>query len=361
MKKTKVFLGAYINYMNAQNINCRSISRHLDKNKYEVKTLIFADSPLIKVKNVETIKVSNNKVSIFLSFLRGLIWADVAYLPKHQSTPVLALKISKIFRTKLFTTIEGNMCDVTKRNMIDSFGGVDKMQRYFSLIPNIYGITKFIVKHANCGVILNQNPLYLGVEKKEFLPIKKNSLRNIVFIGSLIRRKKVEELFLLAKLFPKLNFHIIGNKKYINVRRSRRKIELDDAWRNKDNDASIEVSDNINFHGKLDHEGLAKVLRSMDLLFLPSRSEGFPKVILEAASSSIPCILYNTYGAEEWITNEINGFIINEFDEAVSMIKRLIQQKDLFIKNSEGALTLSDQYDWQNLIKNWEMVIDNLK
>ena len=133
-KKKKVFLGAYINYMNAQNINCKSIAHHLDKSKYEVKSLILSESKSIKLDDVQTIKVFNNRFSIFFAFLKGLVWSDVSYLPKHQSNPRFLLKISKIFRTKLFTTIEGNMCDTTKRSMIDSFNGVEDMQKYFSLI-----------------------------------------------------------------------------------------------------------------------------------------------------------------------------------------------------------------------------------
>ena len=37
MKRKKIFLGAYVNYLNAQNINCKSIAIHLDKSK-EFKT-----------------------------------------------------------------------------------------------------------------------------------------------------------------------------------------------------------------------------------------------------------------------------------------------------------------------------------
>ena len=189
MKKKKIFLGAYINYLNAQNINCKSIATHLDKSKYDVKTLIISESESIELQNVQIIKVRNTKLSIFYAFLSGLIWADVVYLPKHQTTPRILLRINKIIGTKLFTTIEGNMCDTSKRSMIDSFNGVKNMQNYFSLIPNIYGITKYIIQNARCGVKLNNHPLYLGVEKDSFLPEKKKSLKNIVFIGSLIRRK----------------------------------------------------------------------------------------------------------------------------------------------------------------------------
>ena len=39
MGKIKVFLGGYINYTNAQNINCRGVAEHLDKNNFQVYTL----------------------------------------------------------------------------------------------------------------------------------------------------------------------------------------------------------------------------------------------------------------------------------------------------------------------------------
>ena len=73
MKKKKIFLAAYVNYLNAQNINCRSIANHLDKTKYEIKTVILSESKSIDLENVSIIKARNNKLSIFYAFLRGII------------------------------------------------------------------------------------------------------------------------------------------------------------------------------------------------------------------------------------------------------------------------------------------------
>ena len=39
------------------------------------------------------------------------------------------------------------MCDTSKRNMISSFGSINNMIQYFSLIPNKFGITKEIVEN----------------------------------------------------------------------------------------------------------------------------------------------------------------------------------------------------------------------
>ena len=38
-KKIKIFLGAYLNYVNAQNLNCLAIAKYLDSDKYDIYAL----------------------------------------------------------------------------------------------------------------------------------------------------------------------------------------------------------------------------------------------------------------------------------------------------------------------------------
>ena len=87
--RKKIFLGAYINVINAQNINCKSIAFHLNKNKYSVKTLVLGDNNIENLDDVSFIKVSTfgYKTSNLFAFIKGVLWADVCYFPKHQSTP----------------------------------------------------------------------------------------------------------------------------------------------------------------------------------------------------------------------------------------------------------------------------------
>ena len=360
--KKKIFLGAYLNYTNAQNLNCLSLARYLDKERFDIYALTtqFGDN------NIEDISIklfhcfSPFVFTKYIGFIWGILNCEILYLPKHREMPVWVLKFANLLSKKIFTTIEGNMCDTTKRSMIDSFNGVKNMQNYFSLIPNIYGITKHIIQNAKCGVKLNNNPLYLGVEKADFISSKKKRLQNIVFIGNLGRNKRIKEFFKLANIFLNLNFHVIGNKKYIKISKKRR-ANLKDKWKNKGNkNEKIEFSDNIILHGKINREDLPEKLKEIDLLFLPSRSEGFPKVILEAAASAIPSIVYHDYGASEWITTNKNGFVVNSFNDVKDKINQIINNPDLLQNNSKEALNLSEKFDWKNLIKNWEEVIDNL-
>jgi len=343
--RKRIFLGAYINVINAQNINCKSIAFHLDKNKYSVKTLVLGDNNIENLDDVSFIKVSTfgYKTSNLFSFIKGVLWADLCYFPKHQSTPKFALKLAKLLDKKTFTTIEGNMCDTSRRNMIDSFGSLGNMQNYFSLISHSFGITSEIIKKADCGIKLEKHPLYLGVESNLFsFRRTKKKLNNIVFIGSLLKTKNLDDFISIASLYPDLNFHIIGDgpiKEYL-IKKS---------------------SKNVIFHGKLNHSELSKKLANMDLHFLPSRSEGFPKVVLETASSSIPSILYDDYGADSWIYHTENGFVVSNFEEVKSAIDNLIENPDLLRHNSENVIELAEKFDWKIIIKSWEKVIDNLK
>ena len=358
-KRVRVFLGGYINYMNAQNINCKSIAMHLDEEIYEVKTLMFSESGYVNIpSHVKIIRVLNNRFSIFLAFLRAFFWADVAYVPKHQSTPRMILRIGNLLGVKIFTTIEANMCDTRKRSMIDSFGTVENMRNYFKLIPNIYGITQHIINRSTCGIKLKKDVLCLGVESSDFYPLVRKKINNIVFIGNLGSNKRVDEFFRLAKMFPDLSFHVIGNRRFVNIRKKKQRLTLENTTR-----ASFlpkDIPKNVTLHGRVDRQELADIIQGMDVHFLPSRSEGFPKVILETAASGVPSIVYNTYGAEEWIENEKNGFLVNDFEEVVSIVESLLDNPMLLSRVSKGAINLSDRYDWKYIIKRWQNTIDNI-
>lgn len=51
------------------------------------------------------------------------------------------------------------------------------------------------------------------------------------------------------------------------------------------------LDDKVTFHGKLDHEGVIRLLQRCDLFCFPTRaSEGFPKAVLEAMACGLPVV-----------------------------------------------------------------------
>ena len=98
----------------------------------------------------------------------------------------------------------------------------------------------------------------------------------------------------------------------------------------------------------------------MDLHILPSRSEGFPKVTLETAAAGVPSIVYDDYGAEEWITSGINGWVVKTIDDIISVINDIKNNTEKLQEVSQEAIKLGESFDWKVRIKEWEKVIEEL-
>jgi len=342
MKRIKIFLGGYINYTNAQNINCLSIAKHIDKNKFKpyALTVHFGSTNKYNFNTFNCFKYF--KISKVFGFLWGIIICDVAYLPKHIDTPLIALKLAKLLKKPIFTTIEGNVSDRSKDNLIDLFGDKNKIKTHFSYFNQIFPITTFLSKQKINSFNIQSKPLYLGVESKfSVRGSLKKKLNQIIFVGSLIKRKNVDEVIRLAAEYPNINFKIIGDGP------------------EKEN-LIKKASSNVTFLGLIPHHSIINYFKKSDLLFLPSKSEGFPKVILEAAYSSIPSVLYDDYGASEWIVNRKNGFIVSHFEEVRLLIAELIENPLILQRVSRNVKDLASFFDWRNIIKNWELVIFKL-
>ena len=341
MKKIKVFLGGYINYINAQNINCKAVAEHLDKEIFQVFSLTtyFGKQENFDVQTFYCFKPF--RISKYIGFLWGILKCDVAYLPKHIDTPFWVLKLAKILKKPTFTTIEGNVIEKSLPNLIHLFGSERKMKKHFSFINKIFGITNFLKVNTSELLQMQDTILQLGVDVDQFSVSRRSKLNSVVFVGSLIRRKQLQEFIELGGSYPQLCFNLIGDG------------EEGEFLKNKS-------SKNIIFHGSLSHSSINEVFKISELMFLPSKSEGFPKVILEAASAGIPSIVYNTYGASDWMKHYENGFVVNDIEEVKKVINNLIERPEILKENSENAVNLAKKFDWKCVIKSWEKEIKDL-
>lgn len=112
--------------------------------------------------------------------------------------------------------------------------------------------------------------------------------------------------------------------------------------------------------GIANHEILAAYLKETDLHILPSRSEGFPKVTLETAAAGVLSIVYDDYGAQEWIANGLNGWVVKSVDEMITVINDLKNNLQNPERVSQEAIKLALSFDWKVKVKDWEEVIEKL-
>ena len=350
-KKIKIFLGGYVNTVNAQNINCRSIAIHLNKNKFEIAALKLYSGTLETdtLKDIRLIETNYpHKITKYISYLKGILWADVVYLPKGE-LPKFTIFLTKLFNKNSFSTVEGVFDELAQQNAINYFGSIQDMKKYFHAFDHLYSITKFMSKRNRELIDLQTEDkvLYLGTDVDVFINKQKEikALKNTIIIGNDLVRKGIFDYLELAKTFPKITFHIVGT--------GNGKIDVNETLQK-------ESINNVVYHGGLPHHELKKLLEKIDLHIFPSRSEGFPKVTLETAAAGVPSLVYSDYGATEWIKHGKNGFVVNTLDEMKKIIENLLEHPHQLQEISENSVKLAIHFDWKEIIKDWEQVIENL-
>lgn len=349
-KRIRVFLGGYVNCTNAQNLNCRSLAKYLDKDKFECATMILFKGNLPIEDDLNGVKLFKlyrpSRIWKYITYLRGFLWCDVAYLPKGELWKFCA-RCLKFLRKKSFLTVEGVIEGSNLEKSIAFWGSKDNIVPAYNYTTKTYSITAYMEeKNKSLLNIKSEGVLYLGIDRSLFniSSPKHERLKNIAFIGNNIRYKGIDDYFAVAERFPDITFHIIGGGLGYDVESEIKRHRLK----------------NCVYHGLLNHKQLYEVLKQIDLHIFPSRSEGFPKVTLETASMGIPSIVYGDYGAAEWITTGKDGYVVNTKEEIFNIIGDLKDNPEKLKELSFNTIELGKRFDWKILIKDWEKVIEKI-
>ena len=347
--KIKVFLGAYINQSNAQNLNCKVLAEYLDKDKFKVYTLKIAHGNLgdLFLDNVMTFMCRYPvKLTQYFGFFWGIWNADIAYLPRGNDFKLQRFLV-RLLRTKSFKTVENIIDKESLETALSVLGNLNNALDNYRFVNRTYSITQYMKEYnfQKHGLMTQNQILPPAIDTLTFSTIytKRTVLTGIVFISNDMKRKNVNEFVKLAEHNEYLTFHIIGRKnEYLN------------------NILQSTKAKNILCHGLLNHEKMLEVLQGVQLHVLTSRSEGFPKGIIECAAAGIPSVVYDDYGAQEWIENEVSGVICKEFQDMIKVIFKLQTESDSLSRMSSGAKELAKKFDVEKVTKLYESEIVSL-
>jgi glycogen synthase len=111
------------------------------------------------------------------------------------------------------------------------------------------------------------------------------------------------------------------------------------------------VGGRLHFVGFLAHDRLPAVMSHADLLVLPSLYEELGTVLLEAMQAGLPIVASKTGGIPDVIEDGVNGMLVPPGDpKAIALaIDRLLANRDLARRLSEGAQEEGKDYDWEVL------------
>lgn len=181
----------------------------------------------------------------------------------------------------------------------------------------------------------------------------KKSKKIILFAGSLVESKGIHILINAIKIIkddqPDLVLIIAGRGPMEETLVSLVK--------------SLKLNDRVLFVGYLDKISLKKLYHKADLFVLPSLSEGFPRVILEALASGTPCLVSDIGANRGVIGDGIVGFMakcfdINDFADKISFFFN--HDLKWFELESLKSKRYAAEFSWENTAKKFEKIYISL-
>jgi glycosyltransferase involved in cell wall biosynthesis len=201
------------------------------------------------------------------------------------------------------------------------------------------------------GVELSEfegTPRELGREKLGINPEEKI----LLFVGSLRPVKGlrflIEAMSIVGRLHPEARLLIVGGGK--------ERPRLEDLARR------LDLERTVDFIGEVPHREIASYLAAADMFVLPSLSEGFPNVLLEAMAAGLPIVATNVNGMPEIVEDGSNGFLVDPGDPAAiaDRVLALLGDAQISQRISGNNREKTKHYTWASTVDRLEEVYASL-
>lgn len=289
-----------------------------------------------------------------------IIHSQMGNLP----APLTAYFYAKIIKKPLITTYHedwmGGFGSSIRRFCVFLFDSfiADKLISESNLIltPSEYYINKSkhlckvknMVKAIPNGINLEE--LKIGFSKEECreklsLPL---DTKIILFVGSLTPRKAPDVLLkAMSSVIQK-----VSNAYLVFVGDGMIREDLEKLAHN------LNINQNVRFTGFISDDLKLLYYKASDLFVLPSLSEGFGIVLLEASAFGLPLVVSDLDVFRSVINDGYNGMFTKTGDEEdlADKIIYLLQNEDLRIRMGENAKNNSARFSWERVAAETEGV-----
>lgn len=184
-------------------------------------------------------------------------------------------------------------------------------------------------------VLIQPTPADIGIFKVKDKP--ENPIPKILFAGRLSAEKNLPILISAAKkTSADFELHIVGGG----------------AEESKLKDLAGSAG-NIHFHGARSREAAAEFFRSADIFVLPSNTESYGVVLLQAQAAGCAILSTKTIGAKSLLKDGETGLLVDVGDEQGLRdgLEKLITDRDLRAKLSKNARSAVENYDNNDGVK----------
>jgi len=326
---------------NAQMVNARDIIRRLDRDRFHVTAFMFGkpDPRISQRPNTQLIQLPKRRQTarILAEFLFGS--HDILFYVKASPASKWYMKLRSKKKNKRVTvgTIE-SQCNWRTESSISPENVVlieNTVLRCDHLFSNSASVKSSL--HTEYG--LQSEVVPTGVDTEFFSPDpnKAENVRpRVIFVGSLRPFKGPQTVFDAAERFPHLDFVLVGDGASAADLRERAKRLA-----------------NVQMRGAISREEVRAEYRRSDICLFPSRWEGSPKVIMEAASCGLPVIARQDYRPET-VIHEETGYLTKNEDELFARVAALAAETSVRRKMGLAGRSHMKRFDWNLIARQWE-------
>jgi D-inositol-3-phosphate glycosyltransferase len=199
-------------------------------------------------------------------------------------------------------------------------------------------------------------PMDRSVARRE---IRYGSERLLLFVGRLERLKGVEVAIralglLRDRQHDDVRLLILGEDSHEG--------DENEEERLKAIAAEVGIRDRVDFIGSVAHHELPYFYAAADVCVMPSYSESFGLVALEAQACGCPVVASGVSGLRSVVRDEVSGYLIDEHDPAMyaERIGRLLADSELAQQMGRRGRLLAQRFSWTRTANRLEELFDQV-
>jgi len=331
---------------NAQMINAREIVSRLDPDRFSV-TMFVRGLPapeILRRANTRLIQLPRllQTIPLFTHFLFGR--RDILFYLKASPASRWYLKFRSLRRNHC--VIVGSIESQTDwRDETIGPQTIRLVEETTLRCDHLFSNSARVKRSLELNYGLHSEVVPTGVDTEFFTPNwdrPANIRPRVLFVGALRVFKGPQVVLDAAQRYPQADFVMVGDGPLLE--------ELQDRARSLAN---------VEMRGSLGRAAVREEYRKADVFMFPSRWEGSPRVLLEAAASGLPVIARRDYEPES-VIDGTTGFLVGEADEMMMRLGQLLADPDLRRRLGQAGRSHVAAFSWDVITRQWEAIFTRL-
>lgn len=244
-----------------------------------------------------------------------------------------AKKIADKIKCKLVYFVQGNEV------FFENGGAYGIVESSYNIPDSIFTISKYLQNNLKDTYNVESTLIENGINLDLIKNINTNS--RVKMITIVLRNNVMKGDWLLLDVIKKID------NKYKNL-------DINVVYMNEYQEFPKITNNKLNkYLGPLSRNEVISILQESDLYIDASLNEGFGLTPLEAMAAGNVCIVSNSFGINDYMVNELNGYVINsvnDSNEYFAACSKLIDNANLFKKMKSENEKIISGFDYENRV-----------